>query len=1081
MPQILLRKMITVFAVLLFFCGSAFAQLSDFALTVTAANESCTANGVLNFSVSNTTAGAAIVYRIFQLPNTATPIAVTSANTFTGLTAGNYRVVATQSLGSASNQQQQDISILNVIVPFSYTLTGQKVVCGNDGRITVNTFSGTAVSYEIFSGPVTRPLQASNVFDLLPTGNYGIRVFNNCGNGLVQNYTLTAANTTLTLQGYDFLPLTCGTVKSFSNIATSIPNDSEIAYPLSALITVYPPSGPAQQFTQNNITNGTPTQVTIEQIIPLYYNQAYQYSIRVTDRCGHVYNSGPQDIFIKLELGLQSDVLSCTESALTLGGIYYTNSYTVAFLSAPPGFNPALFNLAHPGPFIGMTSYLHPTIPLPSGTYQIRITDTCGRTATNSITITPYEDTVYVNNAPGCAIGQGSVAISYDLGTLITSAAITAAPSGYGHPLPHTVTAQGSNILLSALPAGNYEILIHNECGGTDDVPFSVEGYQITSNGVNVIEECNSFNISLSHESNSIGTRFWLQKYNPADNSWGHPQSGYSGGTLPDFSNSIFLYNDFTTTNLNFSGTFRVVKSFLRFNETGPETSVECAHAIHTFEYSGQPEITDVYSFACSNGMLDVVVIADGIGPLTYRITQKNGQPFAVNNGLSSIFLGLEPAVYNFQVQDACGNILNSLYDISQPVAFEITAAGFCQGQAASLTVPAFAFLSYQWWKGNNTTNILSTTNQLSFTPFNPANDNGIYHVRIYYQGNPNSCIDITLNYQLNFTPERPNAGNDASVSYCGSPGTVDLSGLLSGNFDTNGSWQEVSSGGGLSGHLWNAGNAMPGNYQFSYTVTDLCHVSDQALISIQLKPMPDAPVAFLEQAVCEHAPLQLLATTVPFGTYQWSGPNGFVSAEQNPVIEEVSGAYNGTYTVKVVADGCQSAESSIVVSVDALPEVTVSGGCENERFIVRATAIKSTLDQAAMDFAWSGPNQFTSTENPIDITGGTPGLYTVTVTTAQGCPVSVHTEVTHTFCNIPPGISPNGDTKNDSLDLSGMGILKFKIYSRYGRMVFEQDNYSNQWRGQDFNGNELPDATYYYYIRLDNGIEKTGWVYVNR
>jgi gliding motility-associated-like protein len=65
---------------------------------------------------------------------------------------------------------------------------------------------------------------------------------------------------------------------------------------------------------------------------------------------------------------------------------------------------------------------------------------------------------------------------------------------------------------------------------------------------------------------------------------------------------------------------------------------------------------------------------------------------------------------------------------------------------------------------------------------------------------------------------------------------------------------------------------------------------------------------------------------------------------------------------------------------------------------------------------------------------------------------------------------------------LRGFGeILQFKIYSRYGRIVFEQNNYTNQWHGQDYKNRDLPDATYYYYIKFKTGEEKTGWVYVNR
>ncbi|MBC7606665.1 MAG: gliding motility-associated C-terminal domain-containing protein, partial [Burkholderiales bacterium] len=85
------------------------------------------------------------------------------------------------------------------------------------------------------------------------------------------------------------------------------------------------------------------------------------------------------------------------------------------------------------------------------------------------------------------------------------------------------------------------------------------------------------------------------------------------------------------------------------------------------------------------------------------------------------------------------------------------------------------------------------------------------------------------------------------------------------------------------------------------------------------------------------------------------------------------------------------------------------------------------------------------------------------------------------TLCNFPAGISPNGDGDNDILDLTGFEVLKFKVFSRYGRVVFEQDNYTNQWHGQDFKNRELPDATYYYFARLKSGAEKTGWIYVNK
>jgi hypothetical protein len=73
-----------------------------------------------------------------------------------------------------------------------------------------------------------------------------------------------------------------------------------------------------------------------------------------------------------------------------------------------------------------------------------------------------------------------------------------------------------------------------------------------------------------------------------------------------------------------------------------------------------------VYSFSCNNGTYDAIVDGVGVLPLIYRITEKDGQPFALERQFG-VFLGLAAGNYNFQVEDACGNILNSDYDVPSP------------------------------------------------------------------------------------------------------------------------------------------------------------------------------------------------------------------------------------------------------------------------------------------------------------------------------------------------------------------------------------------------------------------------------
>lgn len=1074
MQQTLLRKCVSILAIFLCFGSTAVAQLSQFVLQVTAVNESCTANGVLNFTATNTTAGATILYWIYQLPNTTTPIAVTSLNTFTGLTAGNYRVIATQSLGSESNTQQQDAAITDVIVDLHYTLAGQKEICGYDGVITVTGTSGTPVSYEIISGPVIRPLQASNVFNNLPGGAYLVRVFDNCGEGVVANVTLgsTPAGLTIGTEGNSVLD-TCEEMRV--GIGIYHQPGKVIAYPLTIQTIFDPTPGAPIVF---NTTDLSGSEETAGHVYYLnYLPGGYTFQTTVTDGCGNVYTqTGTVAEPTPIILTSQADMVGCDGMRLQLGWMFEIGAVYINFISAPAGFNPTVYNAQYPGPYTtGGTNFYNPNVLLPNGIYHVMVTDSCGRTQETQIEVQYADYRLTVFNQTGCGPDHGSMQIAgYAVPPSIVSATILSAPPAFQHPLPYDASQfifdNHYYISMNMLPVGDYVFSLVDGCGRTATTTVTIEGYAAEPPVVTITPNCSTFTLFFTHVCNNDGP-YYLQKYYPALNAWGNPNFESSQG-------GISIYPNYQNV-LPYTGQFRIYKSIQQY-WNGMTPAPSCIEVIYNFEYNNHPQIIDVYSFACANNLLDVVVQATGIGPLIYRITTKNGQPFLVNNATSPIFLGLEPAVYNFQIQDVCGNILNSLYDISQPVAFAITPENVCAGQNASLTVPNFSFLNYQWWQGDNTGTILGMTNTLQFPNFNPATQGGIYHVRIKYP-NPNSCIDIVLDYQMPTNSSLPNAGNDATANYCGSPGMLDLSTLLTGNFDTGGSWQEITGSGALSGNLWNAANISEGDYQFRYTVNGLCNTSDQATIAITIKPIPETPIAFLEQTVCDGGTIYLLATAIPFGTYQWSGPNGFASNMQNPVIEQVTEAQNGIYTVKAVSEGCESGVSSVVINASALPLFALESGCVNNQYTITASVIGDTLDPGTISYLWTGPNNYTNSGNPIVITNGARGIYTATAVSAEGCTSEAIIDVPTTLCSIPTGISPNGDTKNDVFDLAGFGVLRFKIYNRYGRMVFEQDDYTNQWHGQDFNGRELPDATYYYYIRLDTGQEKTGWVYVTR
>ncbi len=60
-------------------------------------------------------------------------------------------------------------------------------------------------------------------------------------------------------------------------------------------------------------------------------------------------------------------------------------------------------------------------------------------------------------------------------------------------------------------------------------------------------------------------------------------------------------------------------------------------------------------------------------------------------------------------------------------------------------------------------------------------------------------------------------------------------------------------------------------------------------------------------------------------GAYAWTGPNGFTSTQQNPIIANAAVVMSGEYTVKVITAGCE-ATGKVTVSVSTQPVTGVTG-----------------------------------------------------------------------------------------------------------------------------------------------------------
>ena len=316
--------------------------------------------------------------------------------------------------------------------------------------------------------------------------------------------------------------------------------------------------------------------------------------------------------------------------------------------------------------------------------------------------------------------------------------------------------------------------------------------------------------------------------------------------------------------------------------------------------------------------------------------------------------------------------------------------------------------------------------------------------------------------------------------------------------------------------------------------------------------------------------------------SFSWTGPNGFSSNDETPTLDNVSGANSGKYSLTVTVNGTvlPTVETDVVVNKIQLTEIadtilqgetflfngqklSVSGtyqdtlvstktGCDsivtlvltvedlknamvsNNSPLCEGESLHLYIDDApeGVSYEWSGPNNFTSTEqNPIiddvtklnsgiysvkyeykgnlfnlttpvvingakkqfvnavikgdetykigDVEYSEAGEYTITLVSATDCDSIVYLTLARAYEAkedlIPEMMfSPNSDGENDRWIIKNVELysdITVTIYDRIGKIVREfnaYDNLENSWDGKDYRGRILPSTDYWYVIDVD-------------
>lgn len=156
---------------------------------------------------------------------------------------------------------------------------------------------------------------------------------------------------------------------------------------------------------------------------------------------------------------------------------------------------------------------------------------------------------------------------------------------------------------------------------------------------------------------------------------------------------------------------------------------------------------------------------------------------------------------------------------------------------------------------------------------------------------------------------------------------------------------------------------------------------------------------------------------------------------------------------------------------------------CENYEFYIEALMDQALKDEI-LSYNWKLNKKTVSKSNSrLKVSDFINELQVLNyveleITTLKGCEsIQMLSFSDKTSCKIQNEVSPNSDNENDFFDLESFGGVELKIYNRFGKIVYEKNDYLLEWSGMSTEGQLLPAANYYYQIITNRGEELSGWV----
>lgn len=954
-----------------------------------------------------------------------------------------------------------DVIVINPLPTLvSATITqNTAITCINPEQVTVTVTGGSGnFNYELIpaSGTATPQPQASNVFTITTPGTYSIRV-NDLTTGC---YIMTVP---YVIAPYDTIQVDATATNAVTCFGG---NDGSIAINITGYTGAY---------TYNVLDGATVVLAgagnTSTNPMTIAGLGAGNYTVQITE------TNTPFCTEVSGIVSVVGPTAALALNAIISAPLTCDPNTAQITATATDGWGTYEYELV--GPVNAAFSTNNVFSNLPAGTYTINVRDLEGCLASTSVTITtpvPVNTTVIPSTTLLTCYGDtnASITIAYPTGGqgsnysyVFNTISPVASSSG-----PIAMPLAGATI--TGLGAGTYNVTI-------------TDGFNCTFTSANIVinqpTEVNASLVLTNLPSCNNPTVLTLSA------NGGTPPYTYSADGV---TYSAATFNPSVTISIP-AGTTGVYHYFVR-DANGCVSVVSNDIQIDPIPAMTLSTLTQGNILCGGSATGTITAVAQGgLGNYTYSLVDAGGNPIAVGTQATpGVFTNLPAGTYYIHVvsTNAFGSCLytSGPVTITEPPVFVVNYAqqnvkcnGGSDGTITVTTSGGTGIVKYA---------ISPNLDQFIDLPASGVVGNlpaGSYTIIVQDQ---NGCFD-----QYNFTISEPtilgasianivpevcaedNAGSFDVVNIVGGtpPYTVSYNVIYSGTTTVvNGPVINLAVG----QNSWSFTGLQGGEYEAIVTDANGCTYSTQLIIDPGVQFTPYAlptfpcdnngafPSVVVEVFNTDNTPSNAF---VPLSDYMFSlDSNNIADAQASNIFTSVNypSLLNPTnHTIYVWnVNGCGPKPAGFPINAADVDPLMWQGpglvqGGLNE---IVANVQGGTQPYT---YIFNGHNNGNDNSYVYDATGP----YTVTVTDAAGCFITMTKPFTFIPIYIPDVFTPDGDGNNDEWKPQNTSIypnLKTKIYDRYGRVVAEL-NEGQGWNGK-YHGNELPTGDYWYVLKVD-------------